>query len=478
MGGAMGKNGGTTADAILTLEEALKHFKRKREVGSESRGEGELEANAQQADSSATAERAGKRTTDLSTALDQLKTADDSASVSAQHDEATAGSPAAEDIVVVIEGIPRTLEQLEQLAAAQEAYQHDFPEDGLEDAEGEVDDMEVAAPADRHTLIRDYAFTAMGTAMMVLVAFLITRLPIVNGRPSLVAQSIATPALKASPMMNAEDLIASWVTVPEPEEQLAAAGPKVEANQLEARIKDTLKLRAFTDIGVSVSSMGDAYLAGEVYSLGEAHRIKQIVHRVSGVIGVHFMHPDVLPADGPAYFGVTTSFAPDVWGAKVRAVFIGSPADKAGVQPGDVISEFDGNTIPDAKTFNDLIAQYSPGQRVQFRVWHDGQPEYLLARLGEMTPMASREITPIVSREINPVAIRETKAVTSPATTPVANRETKTVASPATTTATSGETKTVAGPATTPATSHETKTVTSPAAPPATSHYVTTVASR
>jgi hypothetical protein len=447
MGGAMGKNGGTTADTILTLEEALKHFKRKREVGSEAMGEGELEANVQQADSSATVERTGKRTTDLSKALDEVKTLEDSASVSAQHDEATAGSPAAEDIVVVIEGIPRTLEQLEQLAAAQEAYQHDFPEDVLEDAEGEVDDMEVAAPADRHTLIRDYAFTAMGTAMMVLVAFLITRLPIVNGRPNLVAQSIATPALKASPLLNAEDLIASWMTVPNTEEvQLAAAGPKVEAGKLETRIKDTLKLRAFTDIGVSVSSMGDAYLAGEVYSLGEAHRIKQIVHRVSGVSGVHFMHPDVLPADGPAYFGVTTSFAPDVWGAKVRAVFIGSPADKAGVQPGDVISEFDGETIPDAKTFNDLIALYSPGQRVQFRVWHDGQPEYLLARLGEMTPVASREITPIVSREITPVASHEK--------TPVA----------------SGATTTVAGHEKTPVASHE-KT-------PVASHEITTVASR
>jgi hypothetical protein len=283
--------------------------------------------------------------------------------------------------------------------------------------------VEVAALANRHTLIRDYAFTAMGTAMMVLVAFLITRVPIVKGRPNLVAQSIATPALKASPLMNVGELIASWVTVPDTDEQLAA-GPKVEADELEARIKDTLKLRAFTDIGVSVSSMGDAYLAGEVYSLDEAHRIKQIVHRVNGVSGVHFMHPDVLPADGPAYFGVTTSFAPEVWGAKVRAVFIGSPADKAGVQPGDVISEFDGKTIPDAKTFNDVIAQYSPGQRVQFRVWHDGQPEYLLARLGEMTPVASSEITPIVSREMTPVASRESTPVTSGKTTPATSPET------------------------------------------------------
>ncbi len=105
---------------------------------------------------------------------------------------------------------------------------------------------------------------------------------------------------------------------------------------------------------------------------------------------VHFLHPDVHPAQGPAYLGVTTVWAPEVWGAKVHAVSIGSPADKAGIQPGDVISEFDGKTVPDAKTFDDLIEQYSPGQRVELRVWHDGQPLYLLTRLGEMTAVASR----------------------------------------------------------------------------------------
>jgi len=169
-----------------------------------------------------------------------------------------------------------------------------------------------------------------------------------------------------------------------------SARPSFKTAVLEARIKDTLKVRAFTDIGVSVSKKGDAYLAGEVFSMNEARKIANIVHRVNGVNRVHFMHPDVRPADGPAFFGVTTAMAPAVWGAKVQAVLIGSPADKAGIKAGDVISEFDGKTIPDAKAFNDLLTQYVPGQRVQFRVWRDGQPEYLVARLGEATTMASR----------------------------------------------------------------------------------------
>jgi len=237
--------------------------------------------------------------------------------------------------------------------------------------------------------MRDYAFTAAGAALMVFVAFLMTRVPIVNNQSKMAAETIPTLALKASSPMSADDLITTWVIIPGTDVQVASAH-RVKSDELEARIKDALKLRAFPDIGVSVSKMGDTYLAGEVYSLDEARKIAQIVHRVNGVNRVHFLHPDVRPADGPAYFGVTTAFAPEVWGAKVQAVTIGSPADKAGIKPGDVISEFDGQTVPDGKTFDHLLAHYSPGQRVQFRAWHNGQPEYLVARFGEATTVASR----------------------------------------------------------------------------------------
>jgi hypothetical protein len=400
----MGKNGGDmSTDTVLTLEEALMRFKRKREGGSEGRGEGGLESNVHHADFSGAVGRETKGTTEL-----DLETAYESASVSAQRDEANAEMSASDDIVAMIEGIPRTLAELERIAAAEKAYAEDFPENGRQAAAAEVEDdadlddvseigdPEIAALANRHALIRDYAFTAMGSALMVLVAFMVTRVPIVNGHRDLtmMADSIEIPALKAPTLMSAQDaqdLVTTLVTVPPDNgEQVASAGTGPGADELEERIKGALKTRAFTDIGVSVSKQGDAYLAGEVFSLDEAHKIARIVHSVNGVSRVHFLHPDVHTAQGPAYFGATTAWAPDVWGAKVRAVFIGSPADKAGIHPGDVISEFDGKTIPDGKTFNDLIGQYSPGQRVQFRVWHDGQPEYLVARLGEMTTVASR----------------------------------------------------------------------------------------
>ncbi len=373
----MGKNGGKPTDTILTLEEALRRFARKKsEEGAATTDESAPAANVRHAGFSATVKYEGD-----ATAAGDLRSADDDASASAQRDEANAGMSAGEDIVALIDGVPRTLEELEQIAAADENAQ---VEDG-----SEVGEARRTALAARHLAVGDYAFIAMGAAALAaLAAFLITREPIVNNRPNLVAQTIAMPALKVSPLTSADELITNFVMIPVTGVHLASAGPT--SDELEARIKDTLKSHAFPDIGVSVSKIGEAYLAGEVYSLNEARKIAQIVHRVNGVNRVHFLHPDVLPADGPAYFGVTTARAPEVWGAKVRAVFIGSPADKAGIKPGDVISEFDDKTIPDAKTFDGLLAQYSPGQRVELRVWHDGQPEYLVARLREATTMASR----------------------------------------------------------------------------------------
>jgi PDZ domain/BON domain len=382
----MGKNGGQPQDTILTLEEALKRFARKRVENAE--------AKAAAAQASASISKVH-----CADFLRSLKRAED-VGIGREHppgaavldappsvDAAKASSESVADIVAVIDGVPRTLEDLERIAAADKEFREDFPESS--------DEPELLDPAMAHEFVRnasrrDFALGAMGAALLVWVAILVTRVPIIN-QPRIFAKAIPTPALKASSIKSAQEMIENWVIIPDSEvAELTSSRQQLEPGELEAAIKDTLKTRAFTDIGVSVSHKGDAYLAGDVYSLAEARRIKQIARRVNGVRQVHFLHPDIHTAQGPGYFGVTTRWAPEVWGAKVQAVFIGSPADKAGIQPGDIISEFDGKTIPDAKVFNDLIAQYLPGERVQFRVWHAGQPVYLVARLGELTTVASR----------------------------------------------------------------------------------------
>src|ERR1700729_3242240 len=134
----MGKNrGGKPADTILTLEGALMRFKRQRgEAGAEMRVDGGSESNVHHVDFSAAAKREGE-----GKATGYLE-AEDIASVSDQHDEANA-EMSASDIVAVIDGIPRTMEELERLAAAEKAYDQDFPASTLEAAEVEEDDAEV-----------------------------------------------------------------------------------------------------------------------------------------------------------------------------------------------------------------------------------------------------------------------------------------------------------------------------------------------
>src|ERR1700676_428452 len=109
----MGKNGGDQpTDTILTLEEALMRFKRTRsDAGEQTIGEGISVSNFQEVHSSGMVEReteprAGKATS-------YLDPADYSANVSDQHDETNAEMSASDEIVAVIDGIPRTLAELE-----------------------------------------------------------------------------------------------------------------------------------------------------------------------------------------------------------------------------------------------------------------------------------------------------------------------------------------------------------------------------
>jgi hypothetical protein len=380
----MGESGGKPDDTILTLEEALNRFARKRiEDSAETKGAAVQDSKVHFADFSPST----KREEEVGIGREHPPRKGVTAALDARKGDTKSLS----NVVAMIEGVPGTLEDLEQHAVAEEAFRHDFPQssDEPEFPEEESTKPATAPETDRDTSRRDFALGVMGAALLVWAAMLVARMPIVN-EPKPFAKAVPTRALKASMIMSPQELISTWVIDADSDAELVSARQVLEPDELEAAIKDTLRMRAFTDIGVSVSRWGEAYLAGDVYTLDEARRIQQIARGVSGVRRAHFLHPDVHPAQGPAYLGVTTVGAPEVWGAKVHAVSIGSPADKAGIRPGDVISEFDGKTVPDAKAFDDLIEQYSPGQRVELRVWHDGQPLYILARLGEVTAVASR----------------------------------------------------------------------------------------
>jgi Do/DeqQ family serine protease len=58
----------------------------------------------------------------------------------------------------------------------------------------------------------------------------------------------------------------------------------------------------------------------------------------------------------------------DASGALIAGVLRGSPADRAGVRPGDVLVALDGETVRDPRAMLDMVAALPPGKRAVFRV--------------------------------------------------------------------------------------------------------------
>lgn len=69
-------------------------------------------------------------------------------------------------------------------------------------------------------------------------------------------------------------------------------------------------------------------------------------------------------------------------GALVASVEPGSAAEKAGLQPGDVIRKVDGREIVSSGDLSSTISLSSPGQRVKLEVWRAGARKELSATLG------------------------------------------------------------------------------------------------
>lgn len=75
-------------------------------------------------------------------------------------------------------------------------------------------------------------------------------------------------------------------------------------------------------------------------------------------------------------------------GALVQDLEQGQPAERAGVKPGDIITEFQGQRIDDSSQLRNLVAQNAPGSTVKFKVWRDGKEMELQATLAEMDSKA------------------------------------------------------------------------------------------
>jgi serine protease Do len=95
-----------------------------------------------------------------------------------------------------------------------------------------------------------------------------------------------------------------------------------------------------------------------------ADQLRGAGHVVRGYLGVL---PDDLSKEVAESLGL-----PKASGAVVRQVIAGAPADKAGIEGGDVITKVDGKIVDKAADLRRLIATVKPGQKVVVQVWRRG----------------------------------------------------------------------------------------------------------
>ncbi|MDL2307898.1 DegQ family serine endoprotease [Desulfovibrio sp. OttesenSCG-928-C06] len=74
---------------------------------------------------------------------------------------------------------------------------------------------------------------------------------------------------------------------------------------------------------------------------------------------------------------------PKAAGALVGGVIPGQPAEKAGIEPGDVITKLDGKEIASSDELMRSIAAKKPGASVKAEVWRDGKPQTKTIKLAE-----------------------------------------------------------------------------------------------
>ena len=107
--------------------------------------------------------------------------------------------------------------------------------------------------------------------------------------------------------------------------------------------------------------------------------VKQIQDKgrvTRGRIGVQIQEVSKETADA---FGL-----PKPAGALVNAVEKGGPAEKAGVESGDIILKVDGKTVNSSSELPRIITQIKPGSKVVLQVWRKGATKDLTVTVAEL----------------------------------------------------------------------------------------------
>lgn len=177
----------------------------------------------------------------------------------------------------------------------------------------------------------------------------------------------------------------------------------VTAGIVSAKQRDTGDYLSFiqTDVAINPGNSGGPLInmRGEVVGINS-----QIYSRSGGFMGISFAIPideavrvsEQLRATGKVQRGrlgvqidqVTKEVAESLGlskaqGALVRGVEQGSPAEKAGIEPGDIILKFDGKPIEKSSDLPRMVGNTKPGTRSTIQVWRRGNLKDMPISVGE-----------------------------------------------------------------------------------------------
>jgi serine protease Do len=180
----------------------------------------------------------------------------------------------------------------------------------------------------------------------------------------------------------------------------------VTAGIVSAKGRDTGDYLPFiqTDVAINPGNSGGPLInmRGEVIGINS-----QIYSRSGGFMGISFAIPideatrvaEQLRTNGKVSRGrigvqidqVTRDVAESIGlgraqGALVRSVESGSPADKAGVEAGDIITKFNGQTIDRHNDLPRLVGNTKAGTKVNMSVFRRGSPRDLSITVAELEP--------------------------------------------------------------------------------------------
>ncbi len=90
--------------------------------------------------------------------------------------------------------------------------------------------------------------------------------------------------------------------------------------------------------------------------------------------------PTLEVSAGTPWLGVRVSQEAD--GARILEVFPNSPAERAGLRPGDRIVAFDGEPVSEAHPLTEYVRRHRPGDTVRLTVIREGEERTVSVTLG------------------------------------------------------------------------------------------------